>query len=89
MSGELECSTTSMRRHHKAVSLEHEHRALIRVELDARRPPLLSGPDELRSILDPADVYGPDFSGETFRVLNEKEIKQFDEYRTRQLVLEA
>lgn len=29
------------------------------------------------------------FPGETFRVLNEKEIKQFGEYRTQRLVLEA
>lgn len=45
--------------------------------------------DELRYILDPQEVYGPDFPGETFRVLKEKEIKQFGEYRTRRLVLEA
>jgi len=32
---------------------------------------------------------GLDFSGETFRVLKEKEIKQFAEYRTRRLVLKA
>jgi hypothetical protein len=35
------------------------------------------------------DVYGPDFPGETFRVLKEKEEKQYGEYRTRRLVLEA
>ena len=29
------------------------------------------------------------FPGETFRVLKEKEIHQFGEYRTRRLVLEA
>jgi len=29
------------------------------------------------------------FPGETFRVLKEKEIKQYGEYRTRRLVLEA
>jgi hypothetical protein len=29
--------------------------------------------NELRYILDPKDVYGPDFPGETFRVLKEKE----------------
>jgi hypothetical protein len=33
-------------------------------------------------------VYGDDFSGETFRVLKEKEIKVYGEYRTRRLVLE-
>lgn len=30
-----------------------------------------------------------DFPGETFRVLKEKEIRQYGEYRTRRLVLEA
>ncbi len=45
--------------------------------------------DELRYILDPADVYGPDFPGETFRVLKEKETRLYGEYRTRRLVLEA
>jgi len=32
---------------------------------------------------------GPDFPGETFWVLKEKEEKQYGEYRTRRLVLEA
>ena len=45
--------------------------------------------DEGRYILDPADVHGPDFPGETFRVLKEKETAKFGEYRTRRLVLEA
>ena len=43
----------------------------------------------MRYILDPKDVYGPDFPGETFRVLKEKEEKQFGEFRTRRLVLDA
>ena len=43
----------------------------------------------LRYILDPKGIYGPDFPGETFRVLKEKEEKQYGEYRTRRLVLEA
>ena len=45
--------------------------------------------DQLRYILDPADVKGPDYPSETFRVLKEKEIRQHGEYRTRRLVLEA
>ena len=45
--------------------------------------------DELRYILAPADVHGPDFPGETFRVLKGKETAKFGEYRTRRLVLEA
>ena len=32
---------------------------------------------------------GPDYPSETFRVLKEKEIRQYGEYRTRRLVLEA
>jgi len=34
-------------------------------------------------------IYGPDFPGQTFRVLKEKEEREFGEYRTRRLVLEA
>jgi hypothetical protein len=48
--------------------------------------------DELHYTLrvDPKEVHGEDFPGETFRgVLKEKEVKQFGEYRTRRLVLEA
>ncbi len=45
--------------------------------------------DELRYILDPTDVLGDDYPTETFRGLKKNEIKQFGEYRTRRLVLEA
>jgi len=34
-------------------------------------------------------THGEDFTGETVRVVKEKEVKQFGEYRTRRLVLEA
>lgn len=65
-------------------------RALLRAELDAYYAKLYGlTRDELRYILDPADVYGPDFPSETFRVLKNNEIKQFGEYRTKRLVLEA
>ena len=40
-------------------------------------------------LLDPADLMGPDYPSETFRVLKNNEIRQFGEYRTQQLVLEA
>lgn len=67
---------------------DETRRAHLRAELDAYFA-LLYGleRDELRYILDPQDVYGPDFPGETFRVLKEKEIKKYGEYRTRRLVL--
>ncbi|MCS6781479.1 MAG: hypothetical protein NZ555_17450, partial [Geminicoccaceae bacterium] len=67
-----------------------ERRARIRAELNARIAWLYGlTRDELRSMLDPADVYGPDVPGETFRVLKEKEIQQYGEYRTRRMALEA
>jgi hypothetical protein len=63
---------------------------VLRAELDARIARLYGlTRDDLRYILDPADVYGPDFPGETFRVLKEKETRQYGEYRTRRLVLAA
>jgi hypothetical protein len=69
---------------------DEERRAGIRGGVGALYAKLYSlSFDELQYILDPADVYGPEFPGETFRVLKEKEIKKFGEYRTRLLVLEA
>ena len=69
---------------------DDNRRSLLRAELDAYYAKLYGlNRDELRYILDPQDVYGPDFPGETFRVLKDKEIRQYGEYRTRRLVLEA
>jgi hypothetical protein len=67
-----------------------DRRALLRAELDAffaRKYGLTR--DELRYVLDPADVKGPDYPSETFRVLKKNEIAKFGEYRTQRLVLEA
>jgi hypothetical protein len=67
-----------------------DRRALLRAELDAWYAALYGlTRDELRYILDPQDVHGPDFPGETFRVLKERETRQYGEYRTRRLVLHA
>jgi hypothetical protein len=67
-----------------------ERRALLRAELDAYYAHLYGlSRDELRYILDPADVMGPDYPSETFRVLKNNEIREFGEYRTQRLVLEA
>jgi hypothetical protein len=69
---------------------DDERRAQLRAKLDAYYAHLYGlTRDELRYILDPQDFYGPDFPGETFRVLKEKEEKLYGEYRTRRLVLEA
>ncbi len=52
--------------------------------------------DPFEEVTDPLDAEGyrrrcetSDFPGETFRVLKEKELRRFNEYRTRRLVLEA
>lgn len=42
-----------------------------------------------KCVLDPKDLMGEDFPSETFRVLKEREIKQYGEYRTQRLVLAA
>lgn len=69
---------------------DEDRRALLRAELDAWYARAYGlARDELRYILDPADVMGPDYPSETFRVLKDKEMKLYGEYRTRRLVLEA
>jgi hypothetical protein len=67
-----------------------DRRAQLRAQLDAYYAHLYGlTRDELRYILDPADVHGADFPSETFRVLKNNETKQFGEYRTQRLVLQA
>ena len=39
--------------------------------------------------VDPKEVHDEDFPGETVRVLKEKEVRLYGEYRTRRLVLES
>ena len=67
-----------------------DRRAQLRAELDAYYAKLYGlTRDELRYILDPADVMGEDYPSETFRVLKNKEMREYGEYRTQRLVLEA
>jgi len=69
---------------------DENRRAQLRAELDAYYAKLYGlTRDELRYILDPADVMGEDYPSETFRVLKNKELRDFGEYRTQRLVLEA
>jgi hypothetical protein len=67
-----------------------DRRALLRAELDAfyARAYGLTR-DQLRYVLDPADVRGTDYPSETFRVLKSNEIARYREYRTARLVLDA
>ena len=76
--------------HGDPFTWDPDRRAHLRAELDASYAHLYGlTRDELRYILDPSDIHGPDFPSETFRVLKNNEIKQFGEYRTQRLVLEA
>ena len=69
---------------------DSERRQVLKAELDAFYAKAYGlTRDQLRYVLDPADVMGQDYPSETFRGLKHNEIKKFGEYRTRRLVLEA
>lgn len=69
---------------------EPERRHQLKCELDAYYAKLYGlTRDELCYILDPAEVMGEEYPSETFRVLKNKEVNEFGEYRTKRLVLEA
>ncbi len=76
--------------HGEPFRWDEVRRAHLRAELDAYYARLYGlTRDELRYILDPKEVHGEDFPGETFRVLKDKEMRLYGEFRTRRLVLEA
>jgi hypothetical protein len=66
-------------------------RERLRIELDVLVARDLFGLtlDEMRYLLDPANVLGPDCSFETFGALQRAERRQFNEFRTRRLIMEA
>lgn len=67
-----------------------DRRALLQAELDAIFAHLYGlSTEDLRYILDPEDVCGEGCINETFRVLKSNELRQYGEYRTKRLVLEA
>ena len=67
-----------------------ERRAVLQAELDAIIGHLYGlNTEDMRYILDPEDVCGPGCINETFRVLKDSEIRQYGEYRTKRLVMDA
>ena len=67
-----------------------EKRAIWQAELDAIFAHLYGlTTEDLRYILDPEDVCGEGCINETFRVLKDNEIRQYGEYRTKRLVIDA
>lgn len=67
-----------------------ERRAVLQAELDAIFAHLYGlNTEDLVYILDPEDICGKGCINETFRVLKDNEVRQYGEYRTKRLVLEA
>lgn len=67
-----------------------ERRAQLRAELDAYFARLYGlTRDELRYILEPADLLGENYPSVTFHALKNREKREFGEYRTQRLVLAA
>ena len=67
-----------------------ERRAVLQAELDAIFAHLYGlDTEDLHYILDPEDICGKGSINETFRVLKDNELRQYGEYRTKRLVLEA
>ncbi|MDO4158887.1 MAG: restriction endonuclease [Prevotellaceae bacterium] len=67
-----------------------DRRAVLQAELDAIFAHLYGlTTEDLHYILAPEDVCGKGCINETFRVLRDNEIRQYGEYRTKRLVLEA
>ncbi len=67
-----------------------DRRAILQAELDAIVAHFYGlNTDELSYILDPEDICGPGCINETFRVLKERELREYGEYCTRRLVLDA
>ena len=67
-----------------------DRRAKLRAELDACYARLYGlSREELRYILDPAEVMGEDYPTQTFSGLKTNELRDFGEYRTKKLILAA
>ncbi|TIL60520.1 MAG: type II DNA modification enzyme [Mesorhizobium sp.] len=73
------------------VEEDPDRRAELAAEIDvlvAREVYGLNG-QEMRYILDPASILGEECDIETFKALRNREMREFNEYRTQRLVLEA
>lgn len=74
----------------KPFIFDPDRRAVLQAELDAIIGHLYGlNTEDMRYILDPEDVCGPGCINETFRVLKDNEIRQYGEYRTKRLVIDA
>jgi hypothetical protein len=89
-SSDLESFARSLGWTGEPFTFDSDRRAILRAEVDAYFAHLYGlTRDELRYILDPQDVFGDDYPGESFRVLKARDEREYGEYRTGRLVLEA
>ena len=68
-----------------------DHRAEVAAEIDTFVAREVYGltKQEMLYILDPANILGEDCGVETFKALRNREVREFGEYRTQKLILEA
>ncbi len=81
-----------MRSYGEPFRWDEVRRAQLRAEVDAYYASLYGlSRDELRYTLrvDPKEVHGEDFPGETFRVLKDEEVRLYGENRTRHLIFDG
>ena len=66
-------------------------RAIMAAEIDmlVAREVYRMSKEEMRYILDPDNILGKDCGVETFKALRNAEIREFGEFRTQRLILEA
>jgi len=84
---EYDCRTAGEKRDFFVYDIQR--RPTLIAELDAYFAHMMGlGREDLMYILDPSSIE-PDYPSETFRGLRDSEIKEFGEYRTQRLVLEA
>jgi len=76
---------------HGDVIENPDRRAEVAAEIDAFVAQEVYGltKKELLYILDPANILGEDCGVETFKALRNREVREFGEYRTQKLILEA
>lgn len=86
---EKKCNYEALRDKHP-FSYNPKQRQEIQAELDAIFAHLYGlKTEDLLYIIDPEDICGPGCINETFRVLKDNELRQYGEYRTKRLVLDA
>ena len=73
------------------VEEDPDRRAELAAEIDVLVAREIYGlnKQEMRYILDPANILGEECEIETFKALRNREMREFNEYRTQRLVLEA